>query len=136
MTPLSLARQLVPQPQASPPANGSQAPPASAAQLVLWAAQAWSPETHQFFPDRARALAVELLMLGHGLARLSAFAAEARSMSDAWTFHVIPQVLERSTALAPAPSDTAPSVPPTIEMADAPAALEEAGGGMVEGGQA
>ena len=75
-------------------------------------------------------------MLGHGLARLSAFAAEARSMSDAWTFHVIPQVLERSTALAPAPSDTAPSVPPTIEMADAPAALEEAGGGMVEGGQA
>jgi len=34
-------------------------------------------------------------MLGHGLARLSAFAAEARSMSDAWTFHVIPQVLER-----------------------------------------
>ena len=104
---------------------------ASAAQLVLWAARAWSPETHQYFPDRARDHAVELLMLGHGLARLSAFAAEARSMSDAWTFHVIPQVLERTP-----PTPPTPTAPPTIEMADAPAALEEAGGGVVESGQA
>ena len=70
-------------------------------------------------------------MLGHGLARLSAFAAEARSMSDAWTFHVIPQVLERTP-----PTPPTPTAPPTIEMADAPAALEEAGGGVVESGQA
>lgn len=69
-------------------------------------------------------------MLGHGLARLSAFAAEARSMSDAWTFHVIPQVLERTP-----PAPPTPAAPPTIEMVDAPAALEEAGGAMVEGGQ-
>ena len=39
-------------------------------------------------------------MLGHALARLPAFAAEARSMSDAWTFHVIPHALARPTPTA------------------------------------
>ena len=40
-------------------------------------------------------------MLGHALARLPEFAPEARSLSDAWTFHVIPHALQRAAA-APA----------------------------------
>merc|ERR1712091_339623 len=59
-TPLSLAERLR--------AEGL-APAGSAADLVLRAAQPWSPQTHHLFPSVARARAVELTLLGAQLSR-------------------------------------------------------------------
>ena len=56
VTPLQVAQQLLPHGGVAP-TNGTKAA-ASAAQLVLWAAQPWSPETHEFFPGHAKGHAV------------------------------------------------------------------------------
>lgn len=90
-TPLSVARELVDACFAA--SSGTAAPPS--AQLVLRAAEVWSPNTHHLFPLACRERAVELLVLGYALAQLPAFVAEAHSLSDVWTFHVMPHVLQR-----------------------------------------
>ena len=70
-TPVSLAERLR--------AEGS-APAGSAADLVLRAAEPWSPQTHQLFPSEARARAVELTLLGSQLER----------WTDVWMVFVVP----------------------------------------------
>jgi hypothetical protein len=80
-------------------------------------------------------------MLGHAVARLPALAAEARSLSDAWTFHVIPHAICR-TPPRPTPifaaTDAAPPSPEAMattpthsgsaeeEMSDADDAQDDA----------
>ena len=80
-TPLSLAERLR--------AEGS-APAGSAADLVLRAAEPWSPQTHQLFPSEARARAVELMLLG------ARFSREDRSaIGDVWMAFVVPHAVAR-----------------------------------------
>lgn len=99
-TPLSVARELVDAWLAASSVTASPRPldarvTASSAQLVLQAAEVWSPGTHHLFPHACRERAVELLLLGYALAQLPAFIAEARSLSDVWTFHVMPHAVQR-----------------------------------------
>ena len=80
-TPLSLAERLR--------ADGS-APAGSAADLVLRAAEPWSPQTHHLFPSEARARAVELWLLGVQFSR------EDRSaVGDVWMAFVVPSAVQR-----------------------------------------
>ena len=80
-TPLSLAERLR--------AEGS-APAGSAADLVLRAAEPWSPQTHHLFPSEARARAVELWLLG------ARFSREDRSaVGDVWMAFVVPYAVTR-----------------------------------------
>ena len=80
-TPLSLAERLR--------AEGS-APAGSAADLVLRAAEPWSPQTHHLFPSEARARAVELMLLG------ARFSREDRSaVGDVWMAFVVPYAVTR-----------------------------------------
>ena len=53
-------------------------------ELLQRAARPWSPETHELFPARARARAVELLFLGHQLAVQPRFADKHRALVDCW----------------------------------------------------
>ena len=85
-TPLSLARALQ---AAGDAADGS------AAQLVLTAAEPWSPRTHALFPAGARAFAAELLLLGHRLSRQPRFEGEEVSLSDIWLDGVMPLAVLR-----------------------------------------
>ena len=85
-TPLSLAWALQ---AAGDAADGS------AAQLVLTAAEPWSPRTHALFPAGARAFAAELLLLGHRLSRQPRFSGEEVSLSDIWVEFVIPHAVVR-----------------------------------------
>ena len=49
----------------------------SAADLVLCAAEPWSPETHHLFPPLSRVRAVEVMLMGHRLSREARFEQEA-----------------------------------------------------------
>ena len=81
-TPLSLAERLR--------AEGS-APTGSAADLVLRAAEPWSPHrrTHHLFPSEARAHAVELWLLGVQSSPL-------REIGDVWMAFVVPPAVQRA----------------------------------------
>ena len=88
-TPVSLAERLR--------AEGS-APAGSAADLVLRAAEPWSPQTHHLFPSEARERAVELTLLGAQLSRESRFDdihGSAMGMRDVWMAFVVPHAVER-----------------------------------------
>jgi ankyrin repeat protein len=90
-TPLSLAERLR--------AEGS-TPPGSAADLVLRAAEPWSPQTHQLFPSEARAQAVELMLLGAQLSREERFEKEddpnaGIAVWDVWMGFVVPHAVTR-----------------------------------------
>ena len=72
-------------PPVSPLQRAQQQQPAGeAAQLILRAAQPWSPATHDLFPAAARARAVELCRLGYLLGCSERFQTESRSLIDAW----------------------------------------------------
>jgi hypothetical protein len=54
----------------------------------------WSDGTHELFPPRGRARAVELLLAGHLLARsLQRFAGQETALLDVWVAHVMPRAL-------------------------------------------
>ena len=101
-------------------------PPSASAAAISDAATAPAVEHLEPFPEQLYDLFG--VAIHHGTMQNGHYTSFVRRQSE-W-FHC------DDALVTPAPSDTAPSVPPTIEMADAPAALEEAGGGMVEGGQA
>ena len=89
-TPLSLAERLR--------AEGS-APAGSAADLVLRAAEPWSPQTHHLFPYYDRRDARELILLGAQLSRESRFDdihGSAMAIRDVWLAFVMPHAVERS----------------------------------------
>ena len=73
-----------------------EAPPESAAALVLEAAESWSIRTHDLFPTAARARAVELMRLGALLSRSNpVFAGREHAIFDAWLTFVLPGSIER-----------------------------------------
>ena len=76
------------------PLERARAAEGEASALILRAA-VWSPEAHELFPPAARARAVILLKLGHLLAWSPQFAAEARSLVDAWVGFVLPHAVVR-----------------------------------------
>uniref|UniRef100_A0A7S0LF48 Uncharacterized protein n=1 Tax=Coccolithus braarudii TaxID=221442 RepID=A0A7S0LF48_9EUKA len=86
-TPLSLAKEMM--------AAAKHAKESSAAALVATAAQPWSPATHALYPADARALAVELVLLGHRLSRLPAFEDVAQGLFDLWVDGVVPRLVMR-----------------------------------------
>jgi hypothetical protein len=56
----------------------------------------WSECTHELFPPRVRARAVELLLTGHLLARsYPGFAGHETALLDVWATHVMPRALHR-----------------------------------------
>jgi hypothetical protein len=56
----------------------------------------WSEGTHEIFPPRARARAVELLLTGHLLARSGqGFTGKETTLLDVWVAHVMPRALHR-----------------------------------------
>jgi hypothetical protein len=67
------------------------------AQLVVRAAAPWSPlANHRLFPAKARACAVDLLLLCHLLARERPELARAgRALIDVWVNHIMPHALRR-----------------------------------------
>ena len=85
-TPLSLAQAL---------GEAGQAAAGSAAELVLRAAEPWSPETHDLFPAAARARAVELLRLGFLLSWQPCFWGVEGALTDVWREGVIPSAVDR-----------------------------------------
>ena len=85
-TPLSLAR-------AAEAAGGAKE--GTAAFLVLEAAKPWSRDTHKYFPAKARARAVELMVMGERLSREDCFAGVAQAISDVWMGFVIGHALDR-----------------------------------------
>ena len=64
---------------------------AAAATLILKAAQPWSPATHDLFPERARADAVNALLLGYAFQRSERFSLPI----DVWRLHVMPHLVAR-----------------------------------------
>lgn len=92
-TPVSLARALL---------AGDEPPPwpsaLQSAQLVVDAAGPWSTRTHALFPPAVRARAVELLLLGHLLARDERFAESAAAIIDVWEHGVLPRAVCRPPA--------------------------------------
>ena len=73
-----------------------EAPPQSAAALVLEAAESWSIRTHELFPTAARGRAVELMRLGALLSRCNpVFAGREHAILDAWVTFVLPGAIER-----------------------------------------
>jgi ankyrin repeat protein len=67
----------------------------SAAQLVLQAAAPWCQQTHELFPKKARAYAVELMLIGHRLSQQKRFFRHEGAIFDAWMFYVMPKALDR-----------------------------------------
>ena len=67
----------------------------SPAQLVLRAAEPWSPECHDLFPAAARARAVGLLGLGVLLSRQWRFHGVEGALMDVWLEGVIPSAVDR-----------------------------------------
>ena len=61
--------------------------------LVLRAAEPWSPANHHLFPVWARARAVELLVLGRHLSQEPRFDMSAGALSDIWFGRVMPRSL-------------------------------------------
>jgi hypothetical protein len=86
-TPLTLAQAMC---------AAGDAPAGSAAQLVLRAARAWSPDTHDLFPAAARERAVTLMLHGHLLVREPRFEGEAGALLDVWMAYVLPRAVERA----------------------------------------
>ena len=67
----------------------------AAGQMVLRAAEPWSPANHELFPDATRARAWELLRLGRLLAGAPRFVGHAVALGDVWLGTVLPHVLSR-----------------------------------------
>lgn len=65
------------------------------AQVIVAAASPWSPATHSRFPAATRAHAVELLLLGHFVARKSGLVPEGAegALLDAWQARVMPRAV-------------------------------------------
>lgn len=77
-------------------AMDGRAPPGSAAALVIEAAKPWSPSNHHLFDRATRARAVDILLLGHGLAdRVCPDGAQHASLVDVWQTHVMPHAVVR-----------------------------------------
>ena len=64
--------------------EGAAAGSAEVREVLVRAARPWSPATHELFPARARARAVELLFLGHRLAVQPRYAAEHGAVVNCW----------------------------------------------------
>lgn len=64
----------------------------TAAEVVLCAAEPWSPSTHRLMRDEQRQRARELLFLGYSVARAAPADAEG-SLLDIWRGHVLPLAL-------------------------------------------
>ena len=91
-SPLELARLLgATYPEGKPPAN-------SAAELVMQAAEPWSPTNHWLFPDAARARAADLAHVGHLLARKfrGEEGVEEQSLIDVWMTTLMPMAIHRT----------------------------------------
>ena len=87
-TPLSLAQAL---------AAAGGAKEGTAAFLVLEAAKPWSFQTHKLFPEKARARAVALMLVGELLSRKERFAAYGpQAVADAWMTFVAAHDVDRS----------------------------------------
>ena len=71
-------------------------PRSAVAELLLRAAERWSPHTHDLFPAAARARAVELLWLGHQLAVQPRFAGVGQALVHAWVEYVIAHDVNRA----------------------------------------
>ena len=71
-------------------------PRVAAAELVLCAAEPWSPQNHQLFPAAARARAVTLLFLGCWFANQTRFAGEEQAMKDVWVDCVMAHSVRRA----------------------------------------
>ena len=82
-TPLELAQALT---EAGGAAEGT------AAFLVLEAAKPWSRKTHKYFPDPARARAVELLRVGQWFKRLPS---DFPIPFEVWEVFVMPHMVTR-----------------------------------------
>ena len=67
-----------------------------ASRLVVLASQPWSPSTHHFFPDTARCLAGNLVLLGYQLSLN-----RGRQLFDIWRACVMPMVIDRRDARTP-----------------------------------
>lgn len=85
-TPLSFARQLC---------AAGEAPPGSAAALVLSAAEPWSPRTHALFPSCVRGRALFLLLVGHRLA-MRENGKIGSALIDVWIAHVMSLAVSRA----------------------------------------
>lgn len=71
------------------------------AELLVEAAQPWSPTTHELFPASARARAVELIHIGELLCRSEGMhtmlCGGERALMDVWRDCVVPHAVERSS---------------------------------------
>ena len=85
-TPLSLAQDL---------AAAGRAAEGTAAFLVLEAAKPWSRQTHKYFPDPARARAVELWPWAFRFSRQPRFAGAEQAMFDVWMTIVMAHAVTR-----------------------------------------
>ena len=65
--------------------------------LVARAALPWSPETHELFPDRARARAVLLRHVGRHMREYGVEEWQRNLPADVWERHVIAHAVSRST---------------------------------------
>ena len=88
--PLSLAQAL---------AAAGRAAEGTAAFLVLEAAKPWSRKTHKYFPDPARARAVELLRVGQWFKRLPS---DFPIQFEVWEVFVMPHMVTRDYQPPPA----------------------------------
>ena len=66
----------------------------AAARLVVLASLPWRPINHQTFPDAERQRAVDLLLVGHHLAKTHGGAA-AHALVEVWIDLIMPQVVKR-----------------------------------------
>ena len=69
--------------------------PGTAAFLVLEAAKPWSRKTHKYFPDPARARAVELWPWAFRFSRQPRFAGAEQAMFDVWMTGVLGHAVTR-----------------------------------------
>ena len=79
----------------SPKQRAQQLDPTPVTQMLLQAAEPWSPSNHALFPDSTRLRAWDLLRLGVLLSRSPQFAGEAGSFEDVWVSYVMPHALSR-----------------------------------------
>ena len=64
--------------------------------MVLRAARPWSRDSHELYPDAARARPIELLRLGQQLSIQPRFIGEGQAIVDVWITHVMPHVVRRA----------------------------------------
>ena len=77
------------------PAQRASAIDGEVSRLVLRAARPWSRDSHELYPNGARARAVELLRLGQQLSLQPRFTGEGQALMDVWVTHVMPHVVRR-----------------------------------------